>query len=153
MLLWRISNHVSLDGRGGLVASARWHSQGRPIVYLAATPAGALVEALVNLELDPAAMPASYTLLKIEAPDDISIARIAADSLPENWQQDLVWSRSRGDEWLAAGQQALLEVPSAILPDTCNLLLNPLHPDAQRLRILAHQSYAYDRRLFKPRGR
>lgn len=151
MFLWRISNHDSLDGRGGLLASARWHSQGRPIVYLAASPAGALVEVLVNLELDPVRIPATYTLLKIEAPDDIVIARIDAASLPESWQQDLLWSRSRGDEWLAEGQQVLLEVPSAILPDTHNFLLNPLHRDAQRVRILSQQAYAYDRRLFKPR--
>jgi RES domain-containing protein len=149
VFLWRISNHDSLDGRGGLLASARWHSQGRPIVYLAASPAGALVEVLVNLELDP--VPATYTLLKLEAPDDIATARIDAGSLPENWRQDLVWSRSQGDEWLAAGQQALLEVPSAILPDTYNLLLNPLHPDVRRMRILSHEAHAYDRRLFKPR--
>jgi len=151
VFLWRISNHDTLDGRGGLLASARWHTQGRPIVYLAASPAGALVEVLVNLELDPVRVPAAYTLLKIEAPDDISIARIDAASLPENWRQDSFWSRSRGDDWLAAGQQALLEVPSAILPDTCNILLNPLHRDAQRLRILSRAAYAYDQRLFKPR--
>ncbi len=149
MFLWRISNHDSLEGRGGLLASARWHTQGRPIVYLAASPAGALVEVLVNLELDP--VPPAYTLLKIDAPDDISIARIDSDSLPENWQRDLIWSRSRGDEWLASGQQVLLEVPSAILPDTYNILLNPLHRDAQRIRILSHHAYPYDRRLFKPR--
>ncbi|MGA8152868.1 MAG: RES family NAD+ phosphorylase [Terriglobales bacterium] len=148
MFLWRISNHDSLDGRGGLLASARWHTQGRPIVYLAATPAGALVEVLVNLELDP--VPPTYTLLKVEAPDDIALARLDT-SLPENWRQDLLWSRSRGDEWLAAGHQALLEVPSAILPDTYNLLLNSLHPDAQHIHILSQQAYAYDRRLFKPR--
>jgi len=151
VFLWRISNHDSLDGRGGLLASARWHSQGRPIVYLAASPAGVLVEVLVNLEVDPVRVPPTYTLLKIEAPDDISMARLEADSLPENWRQDLVWSRSRGDEWLEAGQQVLLEVPSAILPDTYNILLNPLHPDARRIRILSHAAYAYDQRLFKPR--
>ena len=150
MFLWRISNHVSLDGRGGLFASARWHTRGRPVVYLAATPAGAFIEVPANLELDPARLPAGYTLLKIEAPDDISIGRIAPP-LPENWREDQAWSRTRGDEWLAAGLEALLELPSAILPETCNYLLNPVHADAQRIRILSGETYAYDRRLFKPR--
>jgi len=151
MFLWRISNHAAVDGRGGLLASARWHTQGRPIVYLAASPAGALVEVLVNLELDAARLPGSYTLLKAEAPDDIQVSRIEVASLPQGWADDLAISRSRGDEWLAGGESALLEVPSAILPETWNVLLNPHHPDAGRIGVVWQQAYPYDRRFFKAR--
>jgi len=151
MFLWRISNHERLDGRGGLLASARWHTRGRAIVYLAASPAGALVEVLVNLELDAARLPGSYTLLKVEAPDDVQLRRIELASLPEGWANDLTISRNRGDEWLAGGESALLEVPSAILPDTFNVLLNPHHADAQRIRVVWQRAYPYDRRFFKLR--
>jgi RES domain-containing protein len=151
MFLWRISNHAELDGRGGLLASARWHTQGRPIVYLAASPAGALVEVLVNLELDAARLPGSYTLLKAEAADEVQIRRIELASLPESWADDLTISRSRGDEWLAAGESALLEVPSAILPDTFNVLLNPHHADAGRIAVVWRRAYPYDRRFFRVR--
>src|ERR1700676_5515372 len=146
MFLWRISNHAELDGRGGLLASARWHTQGRSVVYLAESPAGALVEVLVNLELDAARLPASYTMLKAEAPDDVRVMRVEPGSLPEGWAGDLTISRSRGDEWLASGESALLEVPSVILPDTFNLLLNPRHPDAGRVRVVGQRAYPYDRR-------
>ena len=151
MFLWRISNHDGLDGRGGLLASARWHTQGRAIVYFATSPAGALMEVLVNLELDAARLPRSYTLLKAEAPDDIQVSRIDVSSLPEAWTSDLAVSRSAGDRWLESGQSALLEVPSAIVPDTVNILLNPLHPDAGRMRIVWQHAYPFDRRLFKVR--
>jgi RES domain-containing protein len=151
MFLWRISNHEALDGRGGLLASARWHTQGRPIAYLAGSPAGALVEVLVNLELDAARLPGSYTLLKAEAPDDIQVRRIEPGSLPQGWAGDVAISRSMGDEWLAGGESALLEVPSAILPETFNVLLNPHHPDAARIRVVRLQAYPYDRRFFKVR--
>jgi RES domain-containing protein len=149
MFLWRISNHGTLDGRGGLFASARWHTSGRPIVYLATTPAGALVEILVHLELNPAHLPRSYQLLKAEAPDDIRLSAVDWASLPDNWRDDTTISRTKGDEWLAASNSALLEVPSAILPETFNFLLNPLHDDAGRIRVLSHQAYPYDRRLFR----
>src|SRR5690242_21094749 len=89
MLLWRISNHATLEGEGGLLASARWHTQGHPILYLAETPAGALVEVLVHLELDPAHLPRSYQLLKAEAPDDTSLRAIGKSELAEDWTQDL----------------------------------------------------------------
>jgi RES domain-containing protein len=149
MFLWRISNHSTLDGRGGLFASARWHTGGRRLVYLAATPAGALVEILVHLELDPAHLPRSYQLLKAEAPDAIRAATIDVTTLPENWREDTTVSRTKGDEWLASGTSALLEVPSAILPETFNFLLNPLHPDSGRISVLWHRPYPYDPRLFQ----
>ncbi len=151
MFLWRISNHDGLDGRGGLLASARWHTQGRPIVYFATSPAGALMEALVNLELDAARLPRSYTLLKAEAPDDVQIRRIDVSSLPDAWTVDLAISRIAGDGWLEGRESALLEVPSAIVPDTFNILLNPLHPDAGQMRVVCQQAYPFDRRLFKVR--
>ena len=57
MFLWRISNHRTLDGRGGLETSARWHTLGRPVVYLAESVASALLEVLVHLELSPVGLP------------------------------------------------------------------------------------------------
>jgi RES domain-containing protein len=146
VFLWRISNHDSLDGRGGLLASARWHTRGRAIVYLAATPAGALVEALVHLELRPDQLPKSYRLMKAEAPDDL--AKMHFSALTEDWRLNEIASRTLGDEWLGLGETALLEVPSAILPETFNVLLNPGHADAARVRILWHEAYPFDQRLF-----
>jgi RES domain-containing protein len=146
VFLWRISNHETLDGRGGLLASARWHTRGRPIVYLAATPAGALVEALVHLELKPDQLPKSYRLMKVEAPEDLPKMRFSA--LTEDWRGNEVASRTLGDEWLGRGETALLEVPSAILPETFNVLLNPVHGDAARVRVLWCEVYPFDRRLF-----
>ena len=146
MFLWRISNHDTLDGRGGLLASARWHTRGRPIVYLATTPAGALVEALVHLELKPNQLPKSYRLLKAEAPNDLPMMHFSA--LTDDWRKNETASRTLGDEWLARAQTALLEVPSVILPETMNILLNPLHPDAARISVLWHEAYPFDQRLF-----
>jgi RES domain-containing protein len=149
MVLWRISNHASLDGRGGLLASARWHTQGRPIVYLAESAAGAMVEILVHLELGPTNLPANYKLLKAEAPDDLSVRSVLDRDLPANWREDLVLTRTLGDEWLAARATALLRVPSAIVPETWNVLLNPLHPEAARISVVWHREYPWDGRLVK----
>lgn len=69
--LWRISNYLSLSGEGGLHFSARWHTAGHRIVYLAESPAGALVEALVHLELGAEDWPRSYQLLQADWPDKL----------------------------------------------------------------------------------
>jgi RES domain-containing protein len=145
MILWRISSHATLDGRGGLYASGRWHTEGRRIVYLAENPAGALVEVLVHLELDPAHLPQSYRLLKAEAPEDLSVRTIARSELPRNWISDQIATRTVGDEWLAFKRSALLRVPSAIVPETYNVLLNPEHAEAARIQV--HEEYPWDARL------
>ena len=149
MVLWRISNHRTLDGRGGIKASARWHSRGRPIVYLAETATGALAEALVHLELDPNHLPRNYKLLKSEGPDDIAIRKITKSDLPRNWVEDEVATRTIGDEWLASNETALLRVPSAIAPESFNMLLNPMHREAARVVVVAYREYPWDRRTLE----
>ncbi|HKW74381.1 MAG TPA: RES family NAD+ phosphorylase [Terriglobales bacterium] len=149
MLLWRISNHASLDGEGGVIASARWHFQGTPIVYLAETPAGSLLEVLVRLELTAPDLPPNYKLLKIQAPDPITPQMIEENTLPSGWRDDQRITRKIGADWLARGEAALARVPSAIVPETFNVLLNPLHRDAAKLEIVWHRSYPWDYRLLR----
>jgi len=148
MVLWRISNHETLDGRGGLVTSARWHSEGQPIVYLSETPSGALVEVLVHLELDYSKLPTSYKLLKVEAPDDVAMDLLPESELALDWREDPTVTQAAGDAWLTPARRALLKVPSAIVPETFNLLLNPRSAEAARLHVLWHREYPWDRRFF-----
>ena len=149
MLLWRISNYATLEGRGGLLASARWHTQGRSMVYLGETPAGALTEVLVHLELELADLPKTYKLLKAEAPEDLAVRTITETDLPADWKENLTATRTMGDEWLASRATALLRVPSVIVPETYNVLLNPEHPDAARVKVLSYREYPWDERLFR----
>jgi RES domain-containing protein len=118
MFLWRISNYANLDGRGGLYAPGRWHTEGKRIVYLAENPAGALIEVLVHLELDPGHLPKSYRLLKAEAAEGLSVRAIAGPELPANWVSDQIATRTVGDQWLSSKSAVLLRVPSAIVPET-----------------------------------
>ena len=132
--LWRISNHQSLTGEGGLRYAARWHNAGRRIVYLAESPAGALVEVLVHLELEEEELPQSYTLLRVTVPANVATERITVMD-GEAWKVDHYLSRQLGDAWLASSKTALAQVPSAILPNTTNFLLNPRHPDAGSIQM------------------
>lgn len=146
--LWRISNFHSLSGVGGLRYSARWHTAGRPIVYLAASPAGAMIEVLVHLELQEDELPPAYTLLHVESPASLDIEDLRVGKR-DAWKTDLGISRALGDAWLKDGATALARVPSAILPNTFNYLLNPLHHDAKRIRIAGSTKANYDPRLLR----
>jgi RES domain-containing protein len=150
--LWRISNHTDLQGIGGLRAAARWHNRGRPIVYLADSPPGALIEILVHQEItSPAALPDTYRLLIIEVND--TVAPMECPPLPPDWPSRVDTTRAEGDDWLARGASALLRVPSAIMPDVCNVLLNPLHSDIGKIRIVEVRDVPFDPRSTKGHDR
>ena len=149
MILWRISNYADLLGIGGMEASARWHTAGRPIVYLAESPSSALLEILVHLETDEDDRPDTYQILKVEAPDDIPVMKVSLTSLPADWKNNEEATREIGDAWLERSGSALMRVPSVIMPETYNWLLNPRHADAKKVIILHSEKHLYDSRLFK----
>jgi RES domain-containing protein len=149
MVLWRISNHAALDGLGGLISSARWHTQGHRVVYLAESAAGALIELLVHLELSPDMMPGSYQLLKIQAPGSVSREHVPLSSLTGEWRIRLAETRSIGDRWLDEQSSALLQIPSAIVPETWNWMLNPSYGDASTITIEGCFPLALDPRLVR----
>jgi RES domain-containing protein len=146
MDLWRLTLHPSLDGEGGRLYAARWTSSGSPVVYLAASPPGALIEVLVHLELEERKLPPNYVLMRVSVPDDLSILSLRVPT-GDDWKSNLALTRSIGDAWLKSKRSALARVPSAILPTTFNYLLNPLHPDAASIAIVDSQSAILDPRL------
>ena len=137
MILWRISNHADLRGKGGLRASGRWHHRGVPVVYLAENKVLAMYESLIQFELSPGEPPLGYQLLEVECPDDISVTSLAPSKLAGAWQEDLSLTRRLGTDWLESRSSALLWVPSAFDPDRRNLLFNPRHDDASRVTVKA----------------
>lgn len=144
MTLWRISNHGDLKGVGGLRASGRWHTAGRPIVYLAEHPALCLLEVLAH-DVDAGDLPRRYQWLKIEARRSMSVE--SASGLPRDWLTDTATTRAIGDRWLAESRTPLLKVPSVLAPESANYLLNPAHTRARAARVIAAFSYPLDPRL------
>ena len=151
MILWRISNYADLMGIGGIEASARWHTAGRPIVYLAENPSSALLEILVHLEADEEDRPDSYQILKVETTDDMISETVSLASLSSDWKNNEDATRAIGDDWLERATSALLRVPSVIMPETYNWLLNPRYAEARKAAILQIEKHLYGSRLFAPR--
>ena len=91
--LWRISNYVSLDCIGGMYASGRWHTKGYLVVYCSEDPSTALLEILVDLEIDGEDRPQSFQAVKIEATQSVTIERADTKKLGANWPTDLIKTR------------------------------------------------------------
>jgi RES domain-containing protein len=144
MVLWRISRHRDLSGAGGLAGAGRWHHAGQPVVYLAETPAAALLEVCVHT-VASAVMP-TFTLLKIVGPE-VTAAEIQRSQLPSDWPEQDEVTRNLGTQWLRGNSSLLLRVPSVILPETNNYLFNPLHRDAKKFAVVETIEHPFDLRL------
>lgn len=149
---WRISNYADLQGLGGERGTGRWHRYAR-IVYCAEHAANAMLETLVHLEIDsPEDLPVSYQLLEIEIPDEVAVAAVDSGELLEGWHTHEAITQQIGMGWLNARQHAVLRVPSVVMPHEFNVLINPDHADAARIRVVRAQRYPYDPRLVKTMG-
>ncbi len=145
MQLWRISNHADLSGTGGLRYSARWHTKGRPIIYAAEHPAGALSEFLVYIDLED--FPKTFQLITLEVEDSAQAPGVAPHQLPAGWISDTGASRAIGDDWLERGTSLLFRVPSVLVPGAYNILINPNHQDMDKVRIVKIETVPLDGRL------
>jgi RES domain-containing protein len=142
MRFWRISEFADLSGDGGKYYPGRWNIRGTPIVYCADHPSTALLEILVHL--NPNRMPENYQLIEVNVNDEPAVT---IPELQESWEADEDYTQAIGTEFVVANKSAFLRVPSVIMPQAFNYLINPAHPDAAQIRITQTWRYPFDSRL------
>lgn len=147
--LTREKHAAHLSGIGAALRGARWNSVGVELLYTACNRSLAMAEVAVHLSL--AALPPDYLMLTLDIPDDIPIEVLPVSALPTQWN---VYPPHRstqilGDQFVKKGESAVLKVPSVVTQGDFNYLLNPLHADFQRIRILHAEPFLFDKRIFK----
>jgi RES domain-containing protein len=150
MQIYRIGDerHPLWDGTGAALVGGRWNSPGRQVIYGSLSFACAMLEILAHANIGR--VPVTHRFLVADVPDDITVERHSAASLPVGWDIDNSSSaRSFGDMWLAEARSAVLLVPSVVARLESNALVNPLHPDAARLKISVSEKVVWDKRLFE----
>ncbi|MBK1832602.1 RES family NAD+ phosphorylase [Roseibacillus ishigakijimensis] len=136
----------AFSGEGARLYGGRWNSPGRPLVYLSSARSLCALEMLVHLTT-PGSRRKQYASFAIDLPEE-AIAPLP-DSLPADWQQEppVASTMRMGDQWFDAASSLALEVPSAIVPEESNYLLNPQHPDFAKLEIAPFRDFRFDERL------
>lgn len=150
MRVWRLQRPVYpvLDGEGARRFGGRWNRPGRAVVYASEHLALCVLELLVHLDTD--VIPDDFAAYELDVPDDCTVESIHEDALPASWRRSVTCPACRdlGDAWLEEGRAAFLKVPSAVLAHGTNLLINPDHPDAERIRLVHQEPFGFDPRLF-----
>jgi len=141
--VWRICRRpfADLSGNGARLYGGRWNKPGRPLIYAAETAALAVLEVRVHLDLDWDMLPDDYVLVAIDT------AAIVAETIHEPPDDP----RAIGDAWIESRRLALLRVPSGIVPESYNVLINPAHSDALSIQLGPVRPFRFDRRVWTPR--
>lgn len=155
--LWRIAADTrdytadDVTGAGARATGGRWNRKGTALIYASPTRALACLETLVHLEAR--GLPLNRYLVEIRVPEgDWAVrevfdaaAHVGWDALPEG-KVSLDW----GTAWAASRRTLLAEVPSVIVPEETNVLINPAHPSASALRVRKVRRWTFDTRLPRP---
>ncbi|MGK9237239.1 RES family NAD+ phosphorylase [Inquilinus limosus] len=153
--VWRIATDTpsyeadDLSGAGAKATGGRWNSTGVPVVYTSQTRALACLETVVHL--NAGGLPLNRYLVEVIIPDEIwdNARAETSASLPVGWDAEPAGRASIafGSAWIRSGTSALLVVPSVIVPEEFNVLINPQHPDSMRISASKVRRWLYDPRL------
>lgn len=155
MRLWRISSlrrAGDFTGGYGLLYPGRWNTPSRPVTYCSTVPSLAALEKRVHVS-DAALLP-PQAVVEYDVPDDVSRRAFDWTTLAADWTRRELDTQRIGDQWLDAATEALLIVPSVIMPLARaidrNVLINHRHPDTARIVSVSVTAFTLDPRLFAP---
>ncbi len=144
----------ALDGEGARRYGGRWNRPGRAVVYTSASRALAILELLAQVERGD--LRRGLLLLTVEVPEVGELKELVVGSrgsrgsrLPRGWDAypAPATCQKMGDDWMERAESLVLAVPSAIVPEERNFLLNPAHPAFACVREAGAREFRFDKRL------
>lgn len=138
-----------LSGEGARLYGGRWNKVGDPMIYFSEYLSLSLLEIIVHV--DYGKLPLDYSFLKVEIPD-VTVKSIGSiDFIKPKWttEEAVTQLQMFGSNWLKRQESLALKVPSAVLQRENNILINPLHKDFKKLKIIEIDKMDLDPRLLR----
>ncbi len=149
MIVYRLAASAykdDLTGTGAKLYGGRWNSIGFPALYCTQNISLAVLEILVRTGID--ILPPAYSIIKLDIPEKISVQKILKSKLKTGWKTDIESTQWMGTEFLKNAKHAVMEIPSAIIDDEYNFLINPRHADFKKIKLISAEKFEFDKRLF-----
>ena len=149
MTVFRICNpqfSEDISGTGAKLYGGRWNSKGVAALYASEHISLSVLEMLVHNRFTDFAI--VLNLLHLAFADTLSIKEVKSNKLKTDWINDFDYTRFMGDQFIQAGTHAILKVPSAVIKEEHNFIINPLHADFKKIKITQTVSFSTDKRLF-----
>lgn len=155
VVAWRIAQDTKdysaddLGGKGAEITGGRWNHVGTPLVYASSSRSLACLETIVHL--NAGGLPFNRYLVEVTIPDAewAAATAITDKTAPVGWDAEPASKTSMdlGTEWCRTTATLLLLVPSVVVPEEHNILINPRHPAISRLSARKVRKWQYDPRL------
>ncbi len=138
-----------LSGEGARLSGGRWNNKNTAVVYSSESRSLAALEYLVHASLSD--MPADIKLVSVGIPNSIVPKQIDTSRLPDDWRTSPppYALANMGTKWAVSDESLLLRVPSVVVVNEFNIIINVLHPDMKSVRILEAEDFMYDERLYR----
>lgn len=139
---------TAFSGQGAMKYDGRWHRRGVRLCYASDTPAGALLEMVVHTEAH-SRLRHPYVLFEIRLDPHEHLLKVKPEVLPADWRV-IPWpasTKEMGMFWHEQQASVVLEVPSAVVPQQRNYLINVTHPRFEELEIHGPMPFEIDSRL------
>lgn len=138
-----------LSGEGARLYGGRWNKVGDPMIYFSEHLSLSLLEIIVHV--DYGKFPLDYSFLKVEIPDATVKIIGSIDFIKPKWttEEAVAQLQMFGSNWLKRQESLALKVPSAVLQKENNILINPLHKDFKKLKIIEIDKMDLDPRLLR----
>lgn len=153
MIVFRIEREkyleTTLNGVGASMSKGfRWNSFNTKLIYTAESRALATLEVSVHLDLSQD-LPSDRFYVAIEIPDNLTILEVKVEDLAEDWdaKPPTFITQTIGDDFVNYNEAAVLKVPSSIVPQEYNYLINPQHKDASKIKVIEVTNMVFDFRL------
>ena len=149
MIVYRIcgeAHNEDITGTGSKLFGGRWNSKGIAMLYVSEHISLSVLEMLVHSNFKDFSIPLS--LLKISLPETTLINDIKIAKLKIDWQEDISYTKFIGNEFIKSNTNLVLKVPSAVVNEENNLLINPLHKDFKKVKITEVKTFRTDKRFF-----
>jgi RES domain-containing protein len=147
MKVYRITTAKWADKLSGSGFPARWNSKGKYVIYAASTRALACLENLVHRSGE--GLNQNFKIAEITIPIESSIRNVQLHELPDEWYKTRHYPKCQkiGDSWIDSGKSLLLRVPSSIIREETNILINPNHREFSQVSITGIRPFRFDERL------
>ena len=152
MKIYRIAKQQfisDLSGEGARLYGGRWNKPGHNVLYCSKQLSLSVLELLVHVDYQ--FINQNFWFIEIELPDSINTQKVSSKILKQDWRHNppLELTQNYGTDWLKSNKKLALSVPSAVLPNEHNILLNPNHIDFKDVKITKKEILDIDARVFK----
>jgi len=152
---WRIIRKKRLSdaftGEGARLGGGRWNHVGTSVIYVSETLSLAALELFVHFTRKDIKLSKSLFSIPVDIPHSLKTDEVSIKDLDSDWRTSPPTNSTKdiGTEWTHNGTASILRVPSAVIPDEYNLMLNPAHAEFNKIKIGKPRPFTFDERMWK----